>query len=216
MSGLAGVSHCLCKGEALPNFDMHCPLPSLPLAFGTRLETIPSTTPYLSVPAPAQGWEAKLGPKDRLRVGLVWSGNPRHRDDIKRSIELNALSSLFDVAATFVSLQKELRAGDAALLRERSDIISLGQSFENFADTAALISYLDLVISVDTSVAHLAGALGRPVWILLPFVPDWRWLLDRDDSPWYPTARLFRQTDTRDWHSVVEHVRTALNEFGRK
>jgi Tetratricopeptide repeat/Glycosyltransferase family 9 (heptosyltransferase) len=216
MSGLAGVSHCLCKGEALPNFDMHCPLLSLPLAFGTLLETIPSTTPYLSVPAPVQDWEAKLGPKDRLRVGLVWSGNPRHRDDIKRSIELNALSSLFDVAATFVSLQKELRAGDAALLRERSDIISLGQSFENFADTAALISCLDLVISVDTSVAHLAGALGRPVWILLPFVPDWRWLLDRDDSPWYPTARLFRQTNTRDWHSVVDHVRTALNEFGRK
>ena len=163
-----------------------------------------------------QDWEAKLGSKDRLRVGLVWSGNPRHRDDIKRSIELNALSSLFDVAATFVSLQTELRAGDAALLRERSDIISLGQSFENFTDTAALISCLDLVISVDTSVAHLAGALGRPVWILLPFVPDWRWLLDRDDSPWYPTARLFRQTNTRDWHSVVDHVRTALNEFGRK
>jgi ADP-heptose:LPS heptosyltransferase len=129
---------------------------------------------------------------------------------------LNALSSLFDVAATFVSLQKELREGDAALLRERSDIISLGQSFENFADTAALISCLDLVISVDTSVAHLAGALGRPVWILLPFVPDWRWLLDRDDSPWYPTARLFRQTNTCDWHSMVDHVRTALNEYGRK
>jgi tetratricopeptide (TPR) repeat protein len=216
MSGLAGVSHCLCKGEALPNFDMHCPLLSLPLAFGTLLETIPSTTPYLSVPALVQDWEAKLGPKDRLRVGLVWSGNPRHRDDIKRSIELNALSSLFDVAATFVSLQKELREGDAALLRERSDIISLGQSFENFADTAALISCLDLVISVDTSVAHLAGALGRPVWILLPFVPDWRWLLDRDDSPWYPTARLFRQTNTCDWHSMVDHVRTALNEYGRK
>jgi len=213
MSGLAGVSHCLCKGEALPNFDMHCPLLSLPLAFGTLLETIPSTTPYLSVPAPVQDWEAKLGPKDRLRVGLVWSGNPRHRDDIKRSIELNALSSLFDVAATFVSLQKELRAGDAALLRERSDIISLGQSFENFADTAALISCLDLVISVDTSVAHLAGALGRPVWILLPFVPDWRWLLDRDDSPWYPTARLFRQDEARAWDNVIARVHAALGDF---
>jgi hypothetical protein len=129
---------------------------------------------------------------------------------------LNALSPLFEAAATFVSLQKELRAGDAALLRERSDVISLGPSLENFADTAALISCLDLVISVDTSVAHLAGALGRPVWILLPFVPDWRWLLDRDDSPWYPTARLFRQTDSRDWRSVVDEVRTALNAFPRK
>jgi len=213
MSGLAGVSHCVSKGEALPDFDLHCPLLSLPLAFETRLDTIPSTTPYLRAPAHGQDWEARLGPKDRPRIGLVWSGNPRHRDDRKRSIELNALSPLFDVAATFVSLQKDLRAGDEAVLMERSDIIKLGQSLGSFADTAALLSHLDLVISVDTSVAHLAGAFGRPVWVLLPLVPDWRWLLDRDDSPWYPTARLFRQTDTSDWRGVVKRVRTALHDL---
>jgi hypothetical protein len=133
----------------------------------------------------------------------------------KRSIALKALSPLFDAAATFVSLQKDLRAGDEAVLTERRDIIGLGPSLASFADTAALISQLDLVISVDTSVAHLAGALGRPVWVLLPFVPDWRWLLDRDDSPWYPTARLFRQNDSRDWRGVVERVRAALQELTR-
>ena len=213
MSGLAGVSQCVSKGEALPDFDLHCPLLSLPLAFGTRLETIPSTTPYLRAPAHGPDWEAWLGPKDRPRIGLAWSGNPRHRDDRKRSIDLNALSPLFDLAATFVSLQKDLRAGDEAVLTERSNIISLGQSLESFADTAALISHLDLVVSVDTSVAHLAGALGRPVWVLLPFVPDWRWLLGRDNSPWYPTARLFRQTGTREWRGVVDGVRTALHDL---
>ena len=156
---------------------------------------------------------ARLGPKDRPRIGLVWSGNPQHRDDRKRSIQLNELSPLLDVAATFVSLQKDLRAGDEVVLTERSNIINLGQSLESFADTAALISHLDLVVSVDTSVAHLAGALGRPVWVLVPFVPDWRWLLDRDDSPWYPTARLIRQTETRDWRGVVDGVRAALHDL---
>ena len=216
MSDLVGVSHCLSKGDALPDFDLHCPLLSLPLAFGTRLDTIPSMTPYLRAPAQEQDWEAQLGPKDRLKIGLVWSGNPRHRDDGKRSIELNALLPLFDVATTFVSLQKDLRARDKAVLTERSDMINLGPSLDSFADTAAVIKHLDLVISVDTSVAHLAGALGRPVWILLPFVPDWRWLLDRDDSPWYPTARLFRQTESRDWTGVLDRVRAALNDFVRK
>jgi tetratricopeptide (TPR) repeat protein len=216
MSDLVGVSHCVSKGEALPDFDLHCPLLSLPLAFGTRLDTVPSTTPYLRAPSGGRDWEARLGPKDRPRIGLVWSGNPQHRDDGKRSIELNSLSPLFDIAATFVSLQKDVRARDEAALTERGNIIRLGQSLESFADTAAVISHLDLVISVDTSVAHLTGALGRPVWVLLPFVPDWRWLLDRDDSPWYPTARLFRQNDTRDWFSVVDRVRAALNDFVRK
>jgi tetratricopeptide (TPR) repeat protein len=213
MSGLAGVSQCISRGEALPHFDLHCPLLSLPSAFGTRLDTIPSTIPYLGAPAHGQDWEALLGPRDRLRIGVAWSGNPRHRDDRQRSVELNALAPVFDVAATFVSLQKDLRAGDEAVLRKRSDILDLGSSLASFAHTAALISHLDLVISVDTSVAHLAGALGRPVWVLLPFVPDWRWLLNREDSPWYPTACLFRQTDAREWHGVVHRVRAALLEL---
>jgi len=213
MSGLAGVSQCVSKGEALPHFDLHCPLLTLPLAFGTRLDTIPSTIPYLRAPTHGQDRRAQLGPRDRPRIGLVWSGNPQHRDDRKRSIELNTLSPLFDVAATFVSLQRDLRAGDEAALKTRSDILNLGPSLASFADTAALISHLDLVISVDTSVAHLAGALGRPVWVLLSFVPDWRWLLNREDSPWYPTARLFRQTDAREWHGVVHRVRAALSDL---
>jgi tetratricopeptide (TPR) repeat protein len=215
MSGLAGVSQCISKGEPLPHFDLHCPLLSLPLAFETRLDSIPSAIPYLSVPAHELDWEARLGPRDRPRIGLVWSGNPRHRDDRHRSIELNALSPLFDFAATFVSLQKDLRAGDEAVLQERSHILNLGSSLVTFAHTAALISHLDLVISVDTSVAHLAGALGRPVWVLLPFVPDWRWLLDREDSPWYPTARLFRQNHAREWHGVVHRVRSALSNWSK-
>jgi hypothetical protein len=207
------VSHCIAKGETLPDFDLHCPLLSLPLACATRMATIPAIVPYLSTPTQRQDWEARLGPKDRPRIGLVWSGNPNHRDYRKRSIPLNALAPLFDLPATFVSLQKEVRAGDVAVLKDCNTVLNLGPSLKNFADTAALISKLDLVISVDTSVAHLAGALGRPVWILLPFVPDWRWLLDREDSPWYPTARLFRQTPSREWDRVLEQVREALRNI---
>jgi hypothetical protein len=213
MSGLAGASHCIARGEAPPDFDLQCPLLSLPLAFGTRLETIPRETPYLTAPAPARDWEALLG--DRPRIGLAWSGNALHKNDRRRSVALAALAPLFDIAATFVSLQPDARPADAAALAARSDVLDLGPALANFADTAALISHLDLVISVDTAVAHLAGALGRPVWILLPFIPDWRWLIDRDDSPWYPTARLFRQTEIREWHGVVERVRDALREFVR-
>jgi tetratricopeptide (TPR) repeat protein len=215
MSGLAGVSRCISKTQQLPEFDIHCSMGSLPLAFGTRLGTIPSVTPYLHAPADSN-WEARLGRKERPRIGLVWSGNPRHLNDRKRSIALSTLSALFDVDATFVSLQKEMRPGDEVILKERNDILNVGPSLDHFADTAAVISHLDLVISVDTSVAHLAGALGRPVWILLPFAPDWRWLLDRDDSPWYPTARLFRQTESREWPSVVARLRDALCDFIEK
>ena len=215
VSGLAGVSLCISKAEAPPDFDLHCPLLSLPLGFATRFETIPSATPYLGVPAHTKDWEARLGPRDRPRIGLAWSGNPRQGNDHNRSMMLDALSRLFDVEATFVSLQKDVRADDAAALAARSDLLDLGTSFESFADTAAVISHLDLVISVDTSVAHLAGALRRPVWILLSFAADWRWFLDREDCPWYPTARLFRQTDCGQWQSVVERVRDALHHMVR-
>jgi tetratricopeptide (TPR) repeat protein len=212
VSGLAGVSQYVSKGETLPQFDLHCPLLSLPLAFGTRLETIPSTTPYLLAPAhAAANWEALLTGKTRPRIGMVWSGDPRHKEDRNRSIALRTLLPLLDVAATFVSLQRDVRTGDAQLLEEQKGILHFGGNLGAFSDTAALISHLDLVITVDTSVAHLAGALNRPVWILLPFIPDWRWLLDRDDSPWYPTARLFRQDSSRDWQGVVERIRDELH-----
>jgi hypothetical protein len=213
MRDLPGVAAVVARGEPLPDFDLHCPLLSLPLAFGTRLDTIPAQMPYLGAPAErAAGWEARL--TKRPRIGLVWSGNAGHKRDRARSIPLYALMPVFDLdAATFVSLQKEARAADAAVLKQTAKLIDVGAELETFADTAALIRQLDLVIAVDTSVAHLAGALGKPLWLLLPAAPDWRWLAGREDSPWYPTARLFRQTVTRAWGPVVARVRAALEEM---
>jgi hypothetical protein len=203
---------CLPMGSELPAFDMYCPIGSLPLACGTKLETIPADVPYLPAPdaARVRAWEQRLGPHDRLRVGLVWSGNPNHKNDHNRSVPLGILSELFDLDATFVSLQKDPSADDRALL-SRSEVIDLTEQLSDFSETSALMSCLHLVISVDTSVAHLAGALGRPVWTLLPFTPDYRWLLERDDSPWYPTMRLFRQTANRSWAGVIARLRGELS-----
>jgi tetratricopeptide (TPR) repeat protein len=213
MTGLAGATRVIAKGDALPEFDIHCSLPSLPLAFKTRLETIPSSAPYLTAPKQAlEYWGALLGAKRSLRIGLAWTGNAKHVRDRERSMRLRDLLPLLDIDATFVSLQKEVRAGDAETLTT-CNMLRFGQELADFSDTAALISQLDLVISVDTSVAHLAGALGKPVWILLTHVPDWRWLLNRDDSPWYPSARLFRQHETREWGSVITRVHEALLEL---
>lgn len=214
MSQFSGVAQVVRRGDALPAFDLHCPLLSLPLAFGTRLETIPSENAYLHAPAERSGkWQARLGATPRPRVGLVWSGNPKHERDRERSIALSALLPLVDAGATIVSLQKEVRAEDAAVLKERGDILPLGSELGDFADTAALISELDLVVSVDTSVAHLAAALGKPTWILLTHVPDWRWLMGRDDSPWYRSVRLFRQDASCTWDGAIARVGTALREF---
>ena len=216
LSDFPGVSECIpMSSPTLPPYDMHCPICSLPLAFGTRLDTIPSEVAYLPAPADArvQAWEDRLGPHQKLRVGLVWSGNPEHANDRNRSIPLSMFSRLLDVDAIFVSLQKDPRAGDQVALRERTEIVDLTAGLADFVETAALISCLDLVITVDTSVAHLAAALGRPTWILLPYVPDYRWLLDRDDSPWYPTVRLFRQTETRDYETVLDRVRDELRSL---
>lgn len=214
MSTLPGATQIISKGSRLPDFDFQCPLLSLPLAFGTRHETIPSVTPYLRAPVPAlRYWQSKLGPKARPRIGLVWSGRPTHKNDQNRSISLHSLIPLMNTQATFVSLQKDVRTGDVTVLKDQSDMLHFGDTLQDFSDTAALISNLDLVISVDTSVAHLAGALAKPVWVLLPHVCDWRWLLDREDSPWYPTARLFRQDDTRAWDNVIARVHCALHDF---
>jgi Flp pilus assembly protein TadD len=191
-------------GEPLPAFDLHCPILSLPLAFGTRLDSIPATVPYLRAPAAhAARWRDRLGPRDRTRVGLAWSGSTTLRNDRNRTLALSRLGRLRDPRWSLVSLQKEIRDADRAALASGEPIRHFGDQLEDFLDTAALIEQLDVVISVDTAVAHLAGALGKPVWILLPFSPDWRWLLDRDDSPWYPTAKLFRQPTPGDWDSVV-------------
>ena len=215
LSGYPGISQCLAFSDPLPAFDMHCPIGSLPLAFNTRLETIPAQTSYLPPPREErlQAWETRLlklaGARDRLRVGLVWSGSRTHRNDHNRSTSLRALSRILDVDADFVSLQKDVRDGDRPDL-ERSNIIDWTAELTDFADTAALMKCLDLVVTVDTSVAHLAGAQGCPTWILLPWTPDYRWLLERDDSPWYPTVRLFRQDETRDYASVLDRVRGEL------
>jgi tetratricopeptide (TPR) repeat protein len=213
LSGVDGVSLCVARDpiEALPASDVYCPMMSLPLAFRTRLDTIPAGISYL--PAPPEDrvrfWSDRLPSPNKLRVGLVWSGNPNHRGDRHRSIPLREFARILDVDVTFVSLQKELRPDDKVILDE-SCIFDPTADLTDFGETAALLSCLDLVIAVDTSVAHLAGALGRPTWLLLPYTPDYRWLLDRDDSPWYPTVRLFRQSERRDWTEVIERVRSEL------
>jgi tetratricopeptide (TPR) repeat protein len=214
MRSLAGPAEIVASGDALPAFDIHCPLLSLPLAMGTRLETVPAQVPYLSVAADKSAeWGARLGAKTRPRIGLAWSGNVIHERDKERSIGLRNFLRMLDVDATFVSLHKEVGADDAGVLAERSDILHFGDALADYTDTAALISQLDLVVSVDTSVVHLAGALAKPVWILVTYVPDWRWMLEREDSPWYPTARLFRQTAAREWDSVLARVHAELGEF---
>ena len=210
LSGMPGVSECLSAGVS-PAFDMHCPMTSLPLAFRTMLDSIPAATSYLPPPPEARrrACESRFGSHDKLRVGLVWSGNPKHTNDHNRSISLRMLSRILDVDAVFVSLQKDVRQSDRAEL-DSSGIVDWTAEFADFADTAALASCLDLVITVDTSVAHLAAALGCATWMLLPYTPDYRWLLDRDDSPWYPTLRLFRQSETREYASVLDRMRNEL------
>ena len=211
--------------DPLPDFDMHCPLLSLPLAFGTTLETVPAQMPYLGAPeAKASAWRDRLGTHEKTRIGLVWAGNPRkelpgsNRIDRLRSMAFERLKPLFGIAGCeFYSLQK----GDDAVaqLREsplRHQVIDWTDELHDFSDTAALVDNLDLVIAVDTSVAHLAGALGKPFWLLNRDGTCWRWLLDRDDSPWYPTARQFRQDDSRDWDSVITRVAAALADYVRE
>lgn len=198
-------------GQEIPDFDVQCPMMSLPLAFKTELDTIPAGVPYLHAdPDKQRRWQERLGAKGAPRVGLVWSGSEEHGNDRNRSIRLEALRPLFELPVEFHSLQKEYRDTDKVLLSQAPQIKDHQHELEDLSDTAALIGELDLVISVDTSVAHLAGALARQVWVLLPFVPDFRWLLDRSDSPWYPTATLFRQPKAGDWDSVIRNVRGEL------
>jgi tetratricopeptide (TPR) repeat protein len=208
---MADVNHTVARGEALPNFDFHCRLISVPLALGTRLETIPAEIPYLrSDPAVAARWKEKLGEKLKPRIGIVWSGNTEHLNDHNRSIPFSRFSRIISGRCQFVSLQKHVRPSDQRLMDGRNDVLCVSSELNDFTDTAALIDLMDLVISADTAVAHLAGAMGRPIWILLPNIPDFRWLLERDDSPWYPSARLFRQSARCDWDEVIDSVTAEL------
>lgn len=211
LGGLEGVGRTLAFGEAVPDFDFHCPLMSLPLALGTRLDTVPCGIPYLFVePRNRAAWESRLGPKRAPRIGLAWSGNPSHDNEPNRSVPLAMLLDAIPAGVELYSLQKEVRPADQAVLDRRPDILHFG---ENFVETAALAMCMDLVISVDTSIVHLAGALGRPVWLLLSASLDWRWLLEREDSPWYPTARLYRQGRAGDWAGVLERLRGDLSRW---
>ena len=215
LSNVDGVAQTFARGELLPNFDLHCPLMSLPLALGTTLDSIPAEVPYLNVPADRLArWRERLGHKRCLRVGIAWAGSALHKNDHQRSIALEHFAALLAAPdIEFVGLQKEMAAADAAALSGRANVIQLADELGDFADTAAVMSHLDLVVTADTSVAHLAGALGRPVWVLVPFAADFRWLLNREDSPWYPTARLFRQPRLGDWESVIARVRDELERL---
>ena len=207
LQSVKGVTTLVARGESLPDFDLHCPLLSLPLAFGTTLQTIPAAIPYLHPQEQTVGeWQARLGGEEGrpLRVGLVWAGRTAHRHDQTRSMTLEMLEPLAGIAnVQFYSLQKG-REQSRAWLIDHTALLT------DFAQTAALIANLDLVIGVDTAVVHLAGAMGKPVWLLLSAVPEWRWLLDRPDTPWYPTMRLFRQKSRGDWSGVAEEVRQML------
>ncbi|MCZ6861975.1 MAG: tetratricopeptide repeat protein [Alphaproteobacteria bacterium] len=214
MGTLDGVARVVDKGAVLPNFDYYCPLMSLPLAFNIDSESVPASTPYIfSDSARVATWQKKLGARTKPRVGLVWSGQLAHQNDRNRSIALARMLPLLARDVEWISLHKEIRKSDADFLSSRKDILHFGDELKDFADTAALIELMDLVISVDTSVAHLAGAMAKPVWILLPIDPDWRWLLNREDSPWYPTATLFRQPRIGDWTSVIARVHNELSTF---
>jgi tetratricopeptide (TPR) repeat protein len=214
LAGIGAGIDVIGSGDEIPAFDFYCPLMSLPLALRTDLGSIPADIPYLRVPDERLSqWSERLPPRQGFRVGVVWSGNPTHKDDHNRSIAFTRLAPLFDVPGVqLVSLQKELREADAQALASEPRMHDSGRHFDDFADTAAATALVDLVIAVDTSVAHLAGALGKPVWVLLPFCPDWRWLTERDDSPWYPTARLFRQSRIGDWDSVIAQVTGELTQ----
>jgi len=215
LKNIPGVEECQPQpGWAAASFDTHCSLPSLPRLMRTTLANIPGHVPYLSADAvKLNQWKTRFAGDARQKIGIVWAGSPRHPHDSQRSIRLAQLAPLAQCGARLISLQK----GDAA-----AQIASAGLEIENyshelldFTDTAALIQNLDLVITVDTAVAHLAGALGRPVWVLIPFVPDWRWMFERTDSPWYPSMRLFRQEKAGDWQPVVRRIAAELKASER-
>jgi len=218
LSGLEGVALAVARGDRLPLFDYHCPLMSLPLAFKTDLTNVPVHIPYLRSDASRVDlWRQKLRNSGKPRIGVVWSGSMALRND-RRSMALKDLLPMIRGWAEWVSLQKEVRDSDAVLLASRADLRDAGAELNDFADTAALVELMDVVVTVDTSVAHVAGAMGKPVWIMLPFNPhDWRWMLNREDSIWYPTARVFRQPANGDWASVVSRVDDELvRQFGAR
>jgi hypothetical protein len=214
LAGCRGVDELIAQGKDLPAFDVHAPLLSLPGVFNTSLDTIPAAVPYLFADGESVGhWRGELHAAGAFKIGIAWRGSPVHANDRARSFPLSCfepLAGLPDVR--LFSLQKGPGAEQLQEAAGRFPIADLGSRLHDFMDTAAVLMNLDLVIACDTAVAHLAGALGTAVWVALPLAPDWRWLLDRDDSPWYPTMRLFRQKKLGDWSSVFQEMKTALSE----
>ncbi len=218
LAGLAGVDQVIGVGEPVPPFDRHTPLLSLPLALGRHEDEFFPQAPYLVADPIRQAfWRAHPPPPGGPRIGLVWAGNAAHGNDRNRSLPAQSLSPLIAavqvIGAQMISLQKAAPTADLAWLEQRPDLLRVEDLLTDFAETAALISTCDLVISVDTSVAHLAGALGRPLWLLLPKPCDWRWMSEREDTPWYPSARLFRQRAPGAWAEALERAAAALAEF---
>jgi hypothetical protein len=214
LSAVAGVASCHARGETLPPHDLYCPLGSLPLAFKTDPSTIPADIPYLRADdARVAKWRPAIEALPGKRVALAWAGHARHANDRNRSIALRLLEPLFSCeGVSFVSIQRDLRDGDAARLGELG-ITNLGPELADMGDTAAVAALADLIISVDTSVIHLAGAMGREAWVMLPFLPDWRWTLASERSPWYPQVCLFRQRTPHEWADVIAMVRNELRRI---
>jgi hypothetical protein len=211
LARLGGVSAVVARGEAPPPFDTHCPLGSLPLALKTELPAVPAPTPHLAADdAHLQKWSAQIGALPGPRIAVAWAGNPAHDNDRNRSIPFAALAPLLAMPASFISIQRELRGEEAAQLAAQPRLTHIGGALADFEDTAAVLALCDLLISVDTAPAHLAGAMGRPVWVLVPFAPDWRWTLEGETTPWYPSARIFRQATLGDWSAVIARVAAAL------
>jgi tetratricopeptide (TPR) repeat protein len=215
LSRLHGAARVVAQGDKLPPYDVHCPAGSLPLALRTELASIPAKVPYLAASEERIAkWRERIECLPAPRIAIAWSGRATHANDRNRSLSLAQLQPLLDAGqGSFVSIQRELRDGDAETLARCPNVTHIGDALADFDDTAAVMALVDLVIAVDTSVVHLAGALARPTWMLLPFQPDWRWLLDRSDSPWYPTARLFRQAQPGAWDGVTGNVRQALSSL---
>lgn len=212
-TAIASIDQVITAGDPLPAFDVQASLMSLPHLLGTSLESIPASVPYL--PVPIAGTVLPLSQLARPKVGVAWGGNPAHGHDRDRACPFGEFKQILATPmVTFYSLQKgahrEALKTDAAIQAGTLPVVDLGDRLTDFAETAAIVQQLDLVITVDTAIAHLAGALGKPVWILLSFTPDWRWMLARTDSPWYPTARLFRQPQRRDWARVCQQVKRAI------
>ena len=217
MKNLEGVSQLVLKGEELPFFDYQCPLVSLPLALKTNVASIPAGAPYLAINQnKVDAWNLKLGEKRKIRVGIAWSSVSNFKADSKRSLLLaDFVKALPLEGCEYICLQKELKDCDKEFFRQYKNIRFVGDELNDFSDTAALIECLDMVISTCTSIPHLSAALGKETWILLSHVPDWRWLLDRSDSPWYPTIKIFRQQTLGDWGGVLESVREDLTALIR-